>query len=212
MGDRTRVIADFSALWGSGGKGKAGEYWQHEAIQMWFDDADQYRIISAMCRLSCSVRDSNSNKEEHTVKVAKAKRKNKPPRAAASSCSSPPPQSSPTEREDLGVGLAPIFSHRCRAAASSCRRLLALPPPRAPRLPLNRHLRSAKIPALAPPQSPLTAATSSPPPRPPPTEHEDPDASTILGSPSCPSPTDPSSLALRGAKRTLDPSSLVHRR
>ncbi|KAF0931464.1 hypothetical protein E2562_004587 [Oryza meyeriana var. granulata] len=77
MGDRTRVIADFSALRGAGGEGKAGEYWHHEATQTWFDDADQYRIISAMCRLSCSVCDSNSNKEEHTGKAAKAKRKNK---------------------------------------------------------------------------------------------------------------------------------------
>uniref|UniRef100_A0A0D9Y644 RING-type domain-containing protein n=1 Tax=Oryza glumipatula TaxID=40148 RepID=A0A0D9Y644_9ORYZ len=78
MGDRTKVIPDFSALRGAGGEGKAGEYWHHEATQTWFDDADQYRMISAMCRLSCSVCDSNKKEEEErTGKAAKAKRKSK---------------------------------------------------------------------------------------------------------------------------------------
>lgn len=78
MGDRTKVIPDFSALRGAGGEGKAGEYWHHEATQTWFDDADQYRMISAMCRLSCSVCDSNKEEEEErTGKAAKAKRKSK---------------------------------------------------------------------------------------------------------------------------------------
>uniref|UniRef100_A0A0E0C006 RING-type domain-containing protein n=1 Tax=Oryza meridionalis TaxID=40149 RepID=A0A0E0C006_9ORYZ len=78
MGDRTKVIPDFSALRGAGGEGKAGEYWHHEATQTWFDDADQYRMISAMCRLSCSVCDSSKKEEEErTGKAAKAKRKSK---------------------------------------------------------------------------------------------------------------------------------------
>uniref|UniRef100_A0A0E0JGF0 C2H2-type domain-containing protein n=1 Tax=Oryza punctata TaxID=4537 RepID=A0A0E0JGF0_ORYPU len=77
MGDGTRVIPDFSALRGAGGEGKAGEYWHHEATQTWFDDADQYRKISAMCRLSCSVCERSGNKEERCGKAAKAKRKSK---------------------------------------------------------------------------------------------------------------------------------------
>uniref|UniRef100_A0A0D9UZ45 C2H2-type domain-containing protein n=1 Tax=Leersia perrieri TaxID=77586 RepID=A0A0D9UZ45_9ORYZ len=77
MGDRTRMIADFSALRGAGGEGKAGEFWHHEGTQAWFDDADHYRLISTMCRLSCSVCDTNSDKEELTVKAAKVKQKNK---------------------------------------------------------------------------------------------------------------------------------------
>uniref|UniRef100_J3KYA8 C2H2-type domain-containing protein n=2 Tax=Oryza brachyantha TaxID=4533 RepID=J3KYA8_ORYBR len=76
MGRRTRVISDFSALPGAGGEGKAGEYWHHEATQTWFDDADQYRMISAMCRLSCSVCDGNK-KVDRTGKAAKGKRRNK---------------------------------------------------------------------------------------------------------------------------------------
>ncbi|VAI20781.1 unnamed protein product [Triticum turgidum subsp. durum] len=55
MGDYTRVISDFSALPAAASEGKAGEYWYHEDSRAYFDDADHYKMIRAMCRLSCSV-------------------------------------------------------------------------------------------------------------------------------------------------------------
>ncbi|KAF7067168.1 hypothetical protein CFC21_073087 [Triticum aestivum] len=55
MGDYTRVISDFSALPAAASEGKAGEHWYHEDSRAYFDDADHYKMIRAMCRLSCSV-------------------------------------------------------------------------------------------------------------------------------------------------------------
>uniref|UniRef100_A0A803KN55 C2H2-type domain-containing protein n=1 Tax=Chenopodium quinoa TaxID=63459 RepID=A0A803KN55_CHEQI len=37
--------------------GKVGSYWYHEDTQAYFDDLDEYKIIKAMCKLSCSVCD-----------------------------------------------------------------------------------------------------------------------------------------------------------
>ncbi|KAM3277392.1 hypothetical protein ACQJBY_045335 [Aegilops geniculata] len=55
MGDYTRVVSDFSALPAGASEGKAGEHWYHEDSRAYFDDADHYKMIRAMCRLSCSV-------------------------------------------------------------------------------------------------------------------------------------------------------------
>lgn len=57
MGDYTNVINDFSALPSATREGRLGSYWYHEDTQAFFDDADHYRMIKAMCRLSCSVCD-----------------------------------------------------------------------------------------------------------------------------------------------------------
>lgn len=35
-----------------------GSYWYHEDTQAFFDDVDHYKMIKAMCRLSCSVCDN----------------------------------------------------------------------------------------------------------------------------------------------------------
>ncbi|CAN1859229.1 E3 ubiquitin-protein ligase hel2 [Linum perenne] len=54
MGDYTRMINDFSVLPSGPKEGKIGSYWYHEDTHAFFDDADQYKMIKAMCRLSCS--------------------------------------------------------------------------------------------------------------------------------------------------------------
>ncbi|KAE9598193.1 putative transcription factor interactor and regulator LIM family [Lupinus albus] len=57
LGDYTRMINDFSALPSTVREGKAGSYWYHEDTNAYFDDMDHYKMIKAMCRLSCSVCD-----------------------------------------------------------------------------------------------------------------------------------------------------------
>ncbi|GLT50573.1 hypothetical protein SLA2020_240510 [Shorea laevis] len=57
LGDYTKMINDFSALPSELREGKVGPYWYHEDTQAFFDDVDHYKMIKAMCRLSCSVCD-----------------------------------------------------------------------------------------------------------------------------------------------------------
>ncbi|WRX08177.1 hypothetical protein QQP08_000664, partial [Theobroma cacao] len=52
-----RIISDFSVLPSEVKEGRVGTYWYHEDTQAFLDDVDHYRIIKAMCRLSCSVCD-----------------------------------------------------------------------------------------------------------------------------------------------------------
>ncbi|KAL9253921.1 E3 ubiquitin-protein ligase hel2-like protein [Drosera capensis] len=56
MGDYTRMI-NFSTLPSELREGKVGRYWYHEDMQAFFDDMDQYKMIKAMCKLSCSLCD-----------------------------------------------------------------------------------------------------------------------------------------------------------
>ncbi|CAL0302369.1 unnamed protein product [Lupinus luteus] len=55
QGDYTRMINDFSVLPSNEREGKVGSYWYHEDTNAYFDDMDHYKMIMAMCRLSCSV-------------------------------------------------------------------------------------------------------------------------------------------------------------
>lgn len=57
LGDYTRMINDFSSLPVEVREGKVGSYWYHEDTNTFFDDVDQYKMIKAMCRLSCTVCD-----------------------------------------------------------------------------------------------------------------------------------------------------------
>ncbi|MED6205827.1 hypothetical protein PIB30_021293 [Stylosanthes scabra] len=57
LGDYTRMINDFSSLPSDPREGKVGSYWYHEDTNAYFDDMDHYKMIKAMCRLSCSVCD-----------------------------------------------------------------------------------------------------------------------------------------------------------
>ncbi|XP_042398075.1 uncharacterized protein LOC121988616 isoform X1 [Zingiber officinale] len=63
LGDYTRVVADFSVFLTGGIEGKTGEYWYHEDTQAYFNDADHYKMVKAMCRLSCSICDKNSESQ-----------------------------------------------------------------------------------------------------------------------------------------------------
>jgi hypothetical protein len=74
LGDYTRVISDFSVLPAVANEGKAGDFWYHEDTQAYFDDGDHYRMIRAMCRLSCSVCD---NAEDQATLAAQAKRRSR---------------------------------------------------------------------------------------------------------------------------------------
>ncbi|CAN4080659.1 unnamed protein product [Withania somnifera] len=57
LGDYTKMIGDFSVLPSEPKEGQIGSYWYHEDTQAFFDDFDHYKMIRAMCRLSCSVCD-----------------------------------------------------------------------------------------------------------------------------------------------------------
>lgn len=54
LGDYTKMIKDFSVLPSQVREGRLGSYWYHEDTQAFFDDADHYKMIKAMCKLSCS--------------------------------------------------------------------------------------------------------------------------------------------------------------
>ncbi|XP_027179142.1 E3 ubiquitin-protein ligase ZNF598 [Coffea eugenioides] len=58
LGDYTRMISDFSAFPSEPKEGRLGSFWYHEDTQAFFDDVDHYKMIKAMCRLSCSVCDA----------------------------------------------------------------------------------------------------------------------------------------------------------
>lgn len=51
--------SDFSEFPLGVGEGQHGRYWYHEDSQAYFDDVDHYRMIRAMCKLSCSICDIN---------------------------------------------------------------------------------------------------------------------------------------------------------
>ncbi|XVF41713.1 hypothetical protein PTKIN_Ptkin01aG0302100 [Pterospermum kingtungense] len=57
LGDYTKVINDFSAFTADQIEGQVGSHWYHEGTQAYFDDLDHYKMIKAMCRLSCIVCD-----------------------------------------------------------------------------------------------------------------------------------------------------------
>ncbi|KAK7269567.1 hypothetical protein RIF29_22299 [Crotalaria pallida] len=59
LGDYTRMINDFSSLPSDAGEGRVGSYWYHEDTNAFFDDVDHYKMIKAMCRLSCSICDKS---------------------------------------------------------------------------------------------------------------------------------------------------------
>ncbi|AEE80326.1 putative zinc-finger protein [Arabidopsis thaliana] len=62
LGDYTRTINDFSTFPSAPREGRVGAFWYHEDTQAFFDDLDQYRMIKAMCRLSCGVCDKTEDK------------------------------------------------------------------------------------------------------------------------------------------------------
>ncbi|XP_039027455.1 E3 ubiquitin-protein ligase hel2-like isoform X1 [Hibiscus syriacus] len=57
LGDYTEKIKNFSVFPSQAREGRAGSYWYHEDTRSFFDDVDHYRVIKAMCRLSCNVCD-----------------------------------------------------------------------------------------------------------------------------------------------------------
>ncbi|EOA23160.1 hypothetical protein CARUB_v10016703mg [Capsella rubella] len=65
LGDYTRTINDFSTFPSAPKEGRVGAFWYHEDTQAFFDDLDQYRMIKAMCRLSCSVCDKAEDQPRH---------------------------------------------------------------------------------------------------------------------------------------------------
>ena len=57
LGDYTKTLHDFTVFPAVDKEGRSGQYWYHEDTQSYFDDLEQYKMIKAMCRLSCSVCD-----------------------------------------------------------------------------------------------------------------------------------------------------------
>ncbi|RZC88223.1 hypothetical protein C5167_016024 [Papaver somniferum] len=58
LGDYTKVLSDFKVFPLDSREGKVGNYWYHEDLGAYFDDSDHYKMVKAMCRLSCSVCDN----------------------------------------------------------------------------------------------------------------------------------------------------------
>lgn len=64
LGDYTRMVNDFSTLPSQVREGQVGSYWYHEDTQAFFDDAEHYKMIKAMCRLSCGVCDKMEDQQQ----------------------------------------------------------------------------------------------------------------------------------------------------
>lgn len=70
----TSLISDFSALPAPLMEGQLGPYWYHEGTQAYFDDVDHYKMIKAMCRLSCSLCNKiNEQRSERSKKKGEFK-------------------------------------------------------------------------------------------------------------------------------------------
>jgi len=74
LGDYTNAVVDFSTLPSQANEGKVGNYWFHLDTQAYFDDEQHYKMIKAMCRLSCSVCDSTCGAQEPQKELAKRDR------------------------------------------------------------------------------------------------------------------------------------------
>ncbi|XP_048225570.1 E3 ubiquitin-protein ligase HEL2 isoform X2 [Ricinus communis] len=57
LGDYTCMINDFSTFPANPIEGQVGQYWFHEDAQAFFDDMDHYKMLKAMCKLSCNICD-----------------------------------------------------------------------------------------------------------------------------------------------------------
>ena len=64
LGDYTNTVGDFSTLPAGAHEGKVGDYWFHLDTQAYFDDEQHYKMIKAMCRLSCNACDNTSGAQE----------------------------------------------------------------------------------------------------------------------------------------------------
>ncbi|WCJ22644.1 RING/U-box superfamily protein [Euphorbia peplus] len=73
LGDYTRMINDFAVLPSEPREGRLKSYWYHEDSEAFFDDVDQYKMIKAMCRLSCSVCDKMEEVNDGSKRRAKFK-------------------------------------------------------------------------------------------------------------------------------------------
>ncbi|KAH9303106.1 hypothetical protein KI387_014689, partial [Taxus chinensis] len=60
LGDYTKSIKDFSTLPAGVNEGKVGDYWFDSDTQAYSDDEQHYKMIKAMCKLSCSVCEKTS--------------------------------------------------------------------------------------------------------------------------------------------------------
>jgi len=64
LGDYTKGVGDFGTLPVGTNEGKLGNYWFHSDTQAYFDDEQHYKMIKAMCRLSCSACDKTNGAQE----------------------------------------------------------------------------------------------------------------------------------------------------
>lgn len=71
LGDYTRMINDFAVLPSELREGQVGSYWYHEDTQAFFDDLDHYKMVKAMCLLSCSVCDKDDQMNDGSKRRVK---------------------------------------------------------------------------------------------------------------------------------------------
>ncbi|KAL1553032.1 RING-type E3 ubiquitin transferase [Salvia divinorum] len=71
LGDYTKTISDFTIFPPERREGKMGQYWYHDDTQAFFDDSDHYKMIKAMCRLSCAECDKEDQPDDGSRRRAK---------------------------------------------------------------------------------------------------------------------------------------------
>ena len=71
LGNYTKTIGDFTLFPAERREGKMGQYWYHDDTQAFFDDSDHYKMIKAMCRLSCSECDKEDQLDDGSRRRAK---------------------------------------------------------------------------------------------------------------------------------------------
>lgn len=62
LGDFTKLVGDFESL------AERGDLWYESNTQAYFDDEEHYKMIKAMCRLSCSICEQAENVSKESVK------------------------------------------------------------------------------------------------------------------------------------------------
>ncbi|KAG6409995.1 hypothetical protein SASPL_128039 [Salvia splendens] len=71
LGGYTKTISDFTVFPPERREGKMGQYWYHDDTLAFFDDSDHYKMIKAMCRLSCAECDKEDQPDDGSRRRAK---------------------------------------------------------------------------------------------------------------------------------------------
>nr|XP_043635314.1 E3 ubiquitin-protein ligase HEL2-like [Erigeron canadensis] len=71
LGDYTNVISDFSVFPSEDKEGQSGSYWYHEDTRSYFDNFEQYKMVKAMCKLTCNACDNVERENTDNIRQLK---------------------------------------------------------------------------------------------------------------------------------------------